>query len=418
MRRALIATVAGACLALTACGGGGTATATPSSGTPITIGVSVSLTGDFSSDGPALQKGYDLWAADVNKKGGLLGHQVTMKYVDDASSTTQVVTNYENLISSDKVALVFGPYSSLLTKPAATRVDRLGYAFPEPAGGAPSVFALGLHSLFFVQPDAVEDNLVSYTKWLLSLPTDQRPKTAAYATEDDPFTQPQIDKAKTLLEAGGITTASYKVYPAEATSWDPLALQVVHSKADVAILGTQEPDGVAFIKVFQQQHYNPKSLVETTAPYQGKDFSDKVGSANTEGIMVPAGWTPDAKAYGNSTFVNEFVAKYGGKPGDISADSAEAYSVGQVVDQAAKKANSIDNKALITALHSGSYQTIQGPISFDSVGKPQGVAGGYIEQRQRGPGALLFPAAGASAQPGDPKPQRPPTPTPKSTAGR
>src|SRR3989442_1489542 len=292
MRRALIATVAGACLALTACGGGGTATATPSSGTPITIGVSVSLTGDFSSDGPALQKGYDLWAADVNKKGGLLGHQVTMKYVDDASSTTQVVTNYENLISSDKVALVFGPYSSLLTKPAATRVDRLGYAFPEPAGGAPSVFALGLHSLFFVQPAAIEDNLVSYTSWLLSLPADQRPKTAAYATEDDPFTQPQIDKAKSLLEAAGVQTVSYKVYPAETTDFTPLALKVASSKADVAILGTQEPDGVAFIKVFQQQHYNPKSLVETTGPDQGKDFSDKAGSANTEGIMVPAGWTP------------------------------------------------------------------------------------------------------------------------------
>src|SRR5882762_6169812 len=108
MRRALIATVAGAGLALTACGGGGAATATPSPGTPITIGVSVSLTGDFSNDGPALEKGYDLWAQDINKKGGLLGHQVTMKYIDDASSTQQVVTNYQALISSDKVALVFG----------------------------------------------------------------------------------------------------------------------------------------------------------------------------------------------------------------------------------------------------------------------------------------------------------------------
>src|SRR6267143_7279803 len=102
MRRALIASAAGLGLTIFSCGPG-TATATPSPGTPITIGVSVSLTGDFSSDGPALEKGYDLWAQDVNKKGGLNGHQVTMKYVDDASSTTQVVTNYENLISSDKV---------------------------------------------------------------------------------------------------------------------------------------------------------------------------------------------------------------------------------------------------------------------------------------------------------------------------
>jgi branched-chain amino acid transport system substrate-binding protein len=405
MRKPISGVLAGVGLILSACGGG--TAATPSPAAPITIGVSLSLTGDFSGDGKALQQGYDLWAQDINAKGGLLNHQVTMKYVDDASSTQQVVTNYQNLITQDKVALVFGPFSSLLTIPASTVTDRYGYAFPEPAGGGPKVFDRGLQSLFFVQPAAVEDNLVSYTKWLLSLPSDQRPKTAAYATQDDPFTQPQIDKAKALLEAGGVTTASYKVYPAEATSWDPLALQVVHSNADVAILGTQEADGVAFIKVFQQQHFNPKSIIETTGPDQGKDFADKVGAANTEGIMVPAGWTPAAKAYGNDKFVSEFIAKYGGTAGDISADAAEAYSVGQVVDQASKKANSIDNKALITALHSGTYQTIQGPMSFDSVGKPQGGVGVYIEQWQKGQAVFVYPPTVASANPEYPKPNWP-----------
>src|ERR1700716_678449 len=193
MRRRLMTAVL-AVLGVTVAACGSSTTAAPAS--PITIGVSVSLTGDFSSDGKALEQGYDLWAQDVNKKGGLNGHQVTMKYVDDASSTQQVVTNYTNLITVDKVALVFGPFSSLLTIPASTVVDRYGYAFPEPAGGGPHVFDRGLKSVFFVQPAAVEDNLVSYTKWLLGLPAGQRPKTAAYATQDDPFTQPQVDKAK------------------------------------------------------------------------------------------------------------------------------------------------------------------------------------------------------------------------------
>src|SRR6202140_672483 len=254
-------------LTLAACGSSSPGTSgSPQAAAPITIGVSVSLTGDFSGDGKGLVQGYDLWAQDENAKGGLLGHHVTMKYVDDASSTTQVVTNYQNLITQDKVALVFGPFSSLLTIPASTVTDRLGYAFPEPAGGGPSVFNRGLHSLFFVQPAAVADNLVSFTQWLLSLPSGQKPKTAAYATQDDPFTQPQADKAKALLEAGGVTTASYKVYPAETTDWSPLALQVIHANADVVILWTQEPYAVPFAKVFQQQHYNPKSMIETTGP--------------------------------------------------------------------------------------------------------------------------------------------------------
>jgi len=401
MRRALIATVAGAGLALTACGGG-TANATPSPGTPITIGVSVSLTGDFSSDGPALEKGYDLWAEDVNKKGGLNGHHVTMKYVDDASSTQQVVSNYQKLISSDKVDLVFGPYSSLLTIPASAVVDRLGYAFPEPAGGGPKVFAAGHKNLFFVQPAAIEDNLVSYTKWLLALPADQRPATAAYATEDDPFTQPQIDKAKSLLEAAGVRTVYYKVYPSEPIDYTPLALQVANSKADAVILGTQVPDAIAFVKTFIAQHYNPKTLIETAGPDQGAQYSAKLG-ANTEGIMVPAGWTSGAQAYGNPTFVAEYVAKYGGTAADISADSAEAYSVGQVVEQAATKANSIDNQKLIDTLHTGTYQTVQGPMAFDAVGKPTGGVGVFVEQWQNGNAVFVYPTTVAAAQPEYPK---------------
>jgi branched-chain amino acid transport system substrate-binding protein len=380
-------------------GGGPTAQAGP-----ITIGVSVSLTGDFSGDGKALVQGYDLWAHDINAKGGLLGHHVTMKYVDDASSTTQVVTNYQNLITQDKVALVFGPFSSLLTIPASTVTNRFGYAFPEPAGGGPSVFnrTPPIHSLFFVQPAPVADNLVSFTQWVLSLPAAQRPATAAYATQDDPFTQPQIDRAKSLLEAGGITTKLYKVYPVETTDYTPLAQQVIAAQADVVLLGTQEPDSVAFIKAFQQQHYNPKALIFTGGPDQGKDFSDKVGAANTEGVMVPAGWFSSAKTPGNATFVSEFIAKNGGAPGDISQDAAEAYSVGEVVDQAAQKAHSIANSALITALHSGTYQTIQGPMAFDSLGRPNGAT--FIVQWQNGVTVPVYPTSSAVAQPEYPKP--------------
>src|ERR1700736_2511715 len=399
MRKPLSIATVGLGLLLAACGGSSTPAAPAA---PITIGVSVSLTGDFSGDGKALVQGYDLWAQDINKAGGLLGHKVSTKYVDDTSSTAQVVTNYQTLITQDKVALVFGPFSSLLTIPASTVTDRYGYAFPEPAGGGPAVFNRGLHTIFFVQPAAVEDNLVSYTKWLLSLPSGQKPKTAAYATQDDPFTQPQVDKAKSLLEAGGVTTASYKVYPAETTDFSPLALQVIHANADVVILGTQEPDAVAFVKAFQQQYYNPKSLIETTGPDQGKDFADKVGAANTEGIMVPAGWWSSAKAAGNDKFTSEFVAKYGGAAGDISADAAEAYSVGQVVDQASTKANSIDNAALISALHSGTYQTIQGPMAFDSTGKPNGSS--FLVQWQNGQTVPVYPSSAAVAQPEFPKP--------------
>jgi branched-chain amino acid transport system substrate-binding protein len=368
----------------------------------LVIGVSVSLDGDFSGDGKALEQGYQLWADDVNAKGGLLGRRVRFQFVNDASTTQQVVTNYQNLITRDKVDLTFGPFSSLLTIPASQIAARYGYAFPEPAGGGPDVFNRGLNNVFFVQPAPVVNNLVSYAKWLLALPADQRPKTAAYATQDDPFTQPQVDKARSLLEAAGVQTSYNKVYPAETTDFTPLALGVAQSHADVVVLGTQLPDALAFIQTFQQQHFSPRSLVETTGPDQGAQFSDKVGTTNTEGIMVPAGWWPDAKSPNNDHFVKAFLAKFGGDAASISADAAEAYSVGQVVEQAAGRISSLDNGKLIRALHSGTFQTIQGPMGFDSTGQPNGAS--FLVQWQHGQTVPVYPPSVAVAKPEYPKP--------------
>ena len=61
------------------------------SASPITIGASLSLSGDFASDGQAFQRGYQLWVADQNKAGGLLGHQIKLDMLSDASSPAQVV---------------------------------------------------------------------------------------------------------------------------------------------------------------------------------------------------------------------------------------------------------------------------------------------------------------------------------------
>src|SRR3989440_923697 len=199
---------------LAGCGSSGSSGGQVAKGKPVVIGASLSLSGDFSADGQAFQRGYQLWASDINKSGGLLGHPVKLDIVSDASSPAQVVTNYQKLISSDHAKLVFGPFSTLLTVPASKVVNRYGYAFVEGAGGAPAAFGNGLHNIFDVSLPVI-DNLVPFAKWVSTLPASERPKTAAYATSDDPFTQPQIPLAQKIMSAAGIKTVYNKVFPAE-----------------------------------------------------------------------------------------------------------------------------------------------------------------------------------------------------------
>lgn len=381
--------------------------ATADTSNPIKIGISLSLSGDFSADGVGFQRGYQLWADSINARGGLLGRQVVLDIVSDASSPDQVQTNYQKLITVDHVDLVFGPYSSLLTKPASVVANRYGYAMVEGAGGAPSVFNRGLKNVFDVALPVI-NNLDSYTDYILSLPADQRPTSAAYATEDDPFTQPQVDKTRGLLEAAGITTASYQVYPAETTDFNPIADKVIASKAQVLVLGTFLPDIVAYIQRFQQQHYNPQAMIATSGPDNGADFLNAIGGAKVaEGIMFANLWYPTATYPGNDEMVKAYLAQYGGTADEINGDVAEGYSVGQVVEQAVTKINSLDNAKLIEELHSGdTYTTVEGPVKFDETGQNI-VAVASLFQWQNGSYVPVYPADVALAKPEFPKPEWP-----------
>src|SRR5205823_7288694 len=78
-------------------GGGGSSASSPANNKPIIIGASVSLTGDFSADGQAFQRGYNLWASDVNKAGGILGRQVKLKFLDDKSRSEEHTSELQSL---------------------------------------------------------------------------------------------------------------------------------------------------------------------------------------------------------------------------------------------------------------------------------------------------------------------------------
>jgi branched-chain amino acid transport system substrate-binding protein len=403
---------------LSACGSstGNTGTSTPTAQAPIKIGISVSLSGDFSADGKATQQGYQLWANNVNKNGGLLGRQVVLDFANDASDTNQVVTNYQKFISTNHDNLVLGPYSTLLTKPASREAARYGYAMLEGAGGGPSVFTQGLNNIFDASPP-IAGQMNGFVQYILSLPAGKRPTTVAYATEDDPFTQPMVDTAKAQLAAAGLKTLSYQVYPAETTDFTPIAQQIIHSNAELVVLGSMLNDVVAEIKAFKQQHYNPKAIIASAGPDQGAQFTGPIGGSNVaEGIFYPNGWDSSLNipavsgvpgSISNADFVKDFIAAYGGSATDISADSPEAYSAGQVLQQAAEKIHSIDNAKLIAELHSGdTFQTVQGAVKFDSKGEnTAGIV--YVFQWQKGKVSVVYPSAQAAATPEYPKPNWP-----------
>jgi branched-chain amino acid transport system substrate-binding protein len=394
----------GALAGCTASGSTGAGSTSPGTSTgPIVIGASLSLDGPRGVDGQAFQRGYQLWASDVNAHGGLLGRQVKLQIANDHSSQNTVVTNYQRLIGQDKVDLTFGPYSSLLTTPASAVAARYGYAFVEGAGGAPAVFDTPLnqadHNVFDVsQP--VADALVPLVKYILRQPASQQPKSVTFAYTEDPFAAPPVQLAQTLLTNAKLGIAIHSVPPfVETPATDQATAQLIASaNADVVILGSTDVPMVSdFMKVFEKDHYNPKLFVAASGPDQGSAFTQAVGAHNAGGIMVPNGWFASFNNAESRQMVSEYIAKYGGTAADINADVAEAYSVGQVMAQAVTATGGVDNAKIIRYLHSGVLlHSVQGQVMFDALGE-NGKAAGFMFQWNNGNFVQALDASGTSA---------------------
>ena len=384
---ALTAVASAAAMIMAACSS--SSTTTSSSGTasksPILIGTSLSLTGDFSVDGQAFERGYNLWVQEINKNGGLLGHKVTLKVLNDNSDPATVATNYSQLISADHAAFVFGPFSTLLTASAAPVAARNHYAFIEGAGGGPLVFSLKLPNLFAVSP-VVADQLIPFADWVASLPANERPKTAAYPMVTDPFAVPMVQNAQAILQKAGVKTVYSKIFPAENPAYKAGADQIAALKPDMVVIGSPDVPGVqSIMQAFMQQHYNPKILAASAGPDQGSAFLTAIGGAkNATGTMVPNGWYPGFNNAMSQAFVKAYNTRYGGTPADINADAAEAYSVGDTLAAAVNATKSLSNAKVISYLHSGvTVQTVQGPAKFNAIGQNV-VAAHYIFQWQTG----------------------------------
>src|SRR4051794_30531311 len=389
MRRFGFTTIAAAALAAAAI-----AAAAVSAGTaakaPIKVGISLPLTGDFSEPGTAALRGYQVWQQLVNANGGLLGRKVQLVVKDDRSDQNTIVSDYNALINENKVDLLLGTFSSLLNLPASAVAERFKMVYVEPAGGSPAMFSRGFKYLFFAQQATAPHQADLFSNWVKNLPASKRPKTAAYPTQDDPFTKPVIGGTQAKLEAAGIKTVYSKVYAPDTTDFDTIAAGVKSSGADLVAEGAVFDDGVGIIRSFKKLGYNPRILFETSAPSESQLFSKAIGIKNTEGIFYAVSWSPvatGAKYPQNQNFLKAYKKKFGGQlPAE---DAADGFAAAQVLETAVRKVGKVDQDKIRDYLHSHPVRTILGPLSWDQRGAPRQAF--LLAQWQKGKSQIVLP---------------------------
>jgi branched-chain amino acid transport system substrate-binding protein len=392
--RLWFAALALAATALIAAGCGGDDDDSGDSGDPMTVGLSLPLTGEFSQPGKAAQQGYEVWAETVNEEGGLLDRQVELEIKDDGSDQNTVVADYNALIQRDNVDLLLGTFSSLLNLPASAAAERNRMLYVEPAGGAPEIFERDFqYGPFFTQQATADHQGDLFAEWVLALPENERPKTVAYAVLDDPFTVPVVDALRATFDEAGIENVYDETYPVSTSNFDSIANSIKSENPDMVVNGSQFEDGIGFRRSLTKVGFEPKILFQTNAPSFGKQYSDGVGVENTEGTFFAISHTPEADTPGNAEFVERFEQKFGEPPAE---DAADAYAAGQVLQAAVEGVGSIDDQlALADWLRENSVETILGPLEWEDTGAPIGEF--LIGQWQNGTAEIVLPEDAATS---------------------
>jgi len=372
-------------------GGGGKA-----SGEPIKVGASLPLTGEFSEPGKAAKQGYQVWEAMVNDSGGLIdGRPVKMVIKDDQSNQNTIVADYNALVSQDKVDLLLGTFSSLLNLPASTVAERNRMLYVEPAGGAPELFDRGFKYLFFAQQATADKQGDVWADWVANLPADQRPKTAAYPTLDDPFAQPTSEGIEKKLSAAGIKTVYRETYTIDNPNLDGIANAIKARKPDLVVNGATFEDGVGMVRALRKAGYTPKMLYQTTAPSLGDQYAKAIGKPTTEGIFYAVSHSKEAKTPGNPEFVAKYQEMFGGT--EVPEDAADAYATAEVLQAAVKAVGTIEKQRqleLADWLRDNQVDTILGPLSWDDQGRPEGKF--LVGQWQNGVPEIVLPEDAAT----------------------
>jgi branched-chain amino acid transport system substrate-binding protein len=292
------------------------------------------------------------------------------------------------------VDLLLGTFSSLLNLPASAVAEKNQMLYVEPAGGSPDMFNRGFKYLFFTQQATSDKQGKVFAEWVAALPEDQRPKTAAYPTLDDPFAAPNVAGIQEILEAAGVETVYEETYAIDTKNFDTIVNAMKNADPDLVVHGAQFEDGIGLTRSMLKADFTPEMFYETNAPSFGAQYSDGIGADNTEGVLYAVSHSPEADTPGNAEFVAKYKEMYG--TAEVPEDAADGYAAAQVMQAAVEAVGDLeDQEAMANWLRENEVETILGPLSWNDDGSPTGEF--LIGQWQNGKAEVVLPKEAATS---------------------
>jgi branched-chain amino acid transport system substrate-binding protein len=374
---------------------------------PLKIGFGMSLTGPLAGNGKAALISMQIWAQDVNAKGGILGRKVELVYYDDQTNPSTVPSIYNKLLDVDKVDLVVSGYGTNVIAPAMPIMMQRNMVFM-------SLFGLNVNSKFnydrYFQimpagPEPAVDWSVGFFDVAMSL--NPKPQTVALVGADAEYPSLALEGARANVKKAGLKIVYDKSYPPNTVDFSPIVRAIQATNPDIVFLASYPPDSAGMVRAVNEVGLKTRIFGGGLVGTQFASLRTQLGPL-LNGMVNYESYTPEVAA--KYPFLEQFLEKYQGRAIKEGVDPLGfylppyAYAMMQVLEQAIKATGSLDQGQLAEYMHKYEFDTYVGKVRFAKNGEwsvPRmltvqyhSVAGNDLEQWMK-PGrvTVLYPAA-------------------------
>lgn len=372
---------------------------------PIKIGFGMALTGALAGNGKAALMAIQMWAEDVNRKGGLLGRPVELVYYDDQTKPATVPGIYAKLLDVDKVHFIVSGYGTNVIAPLIPIAMERGLVVM-------GLFGMGNNekfrypSYFQIMPVGPEP-LLGWSRGFFEVAVRQSPKpqTVALVGGDAEYPHNALSGAREHARRLGLKVVYDGKYPPSTVDFTPIVRAVKAANPDIVYVASYPPDTAGMVLAAHEVGLRPKMFGGGMVGLQFAALQTKLGP-KLNGIVNYELWVPEPTL--DFPGISDFLKRYQAQAQKAGVDPLGhyippfAYAYVQILGQAIEATRSLDHKKVGEHIRASTFDTIVGKVKFGPNGEWarsrmltvqfQGVEGNDLEQfKKAGRRVVLHP---------------------------
>jgi branched-chain amino acid transport system substrate-binding protein len=346
--------------------------AAASAAPPITIGFGMAETGVLAPAGKAAILAMQIWADDVNAKGGLLGRQVKLDYYDDQTNPATVPGLYTKLLDVDHVDFIVSGYGTNLIAPAmpiAIQHKRLFFG----------LFGLAVNSefhypMYFSMLPTGPDPKVAFSDpfFKVIMSATPKPKTLALTGEDAEFPIHALQGASATAKRLGLKVVYDRTYPPSTVDFTPIVNAINATSPDAVFVASYPGTSAGMLRAATEVGLKTRFFGGGMVGLQYTAVKEQFGPA-LNGVIDYDFWVPAHTM--QFPGILDFLKKYQAKAPSAGVDPLGwylppfAFAELQVLGDAITATKTLDQEKLAGYIRTHEFKTIVGDVRFGKDGE-------------------------------------------------